>query len=54
MHKYFKELDINGNIVGHCSITGNKKYIEEYKNSKCIKVVEISEKEYDRLRKALR
>lgn len=51
MHKYFKELDMNGNIIGQCSITYRDKeyldeYIQEYPNA-----VEITEKEYDQIRK---
>jgi len=50
-HKYFKELNAFGNISGLCSLEyKGKKQLEEYK-SKCHKAVEITEKEYDRLRK---
>jgi len=51
MHKYFKELDESDNIIGFCSISykKNEKLWEYF--SKVYKAVEISEKEYDRLRK---
>lgn len=51
MHKYFKELDESENIIGLCSISYKKnEKLEEY-FSKVYKAVEITEKEYDRLRK---
>ena len=51
MHKYFKELDKSDNIIGFCSISykKNEKLWEYF--SKVYKAVEITEKEYDRLRK---
>jgi hypothetical protein len=53
MHKYFKELDKDENVVGHCSIYyKDVKNLENYK-SKCVKTVEISKKEYDKLRKPI-
>jgi len=53
MHKYFKELDKSDNITGLCSISykKNEKLWEYF--SKVYKAVEISEKEYDRLRKLI-
>jgi len=53
-HKYFKELDESDNITGFCSISyKDKQYLEDHLLSKCYKVVEITEKEYDRLRKLI-
>lgn len=53
MHKYFKELDINQNIIGVCSIA--YRTIEELNDyiNKCFKTIEISEKEYDQIRNKL-
>ena len=53
MHKYFKELDKSDNITGLCSISykKNEKLWEYF--SKVYKAVEITEKEYDRLRREL-
>jgi len=50
-HKYFKELDESDNITGFCSISykKNEKLWEYF--SKVYKAVEITEKEYDRLKK---
>jgi 5-bromo-4-chloroindolyl phosphate hydrolysis protein len=53
MHKYFKELDTNGNIIGQCSITyKDKNYLNKYIQN-CFKTIEISEKEYIQIRKQL-
>lgn len=53
MHKYLKELNENKEIVGICDIT--YKTNEEWWSyiSKVFEAVEISEKEYDMLRKQL-
>jgi len=54
-HKYFKELNVFGNVSGLCSLEyKDKKQLEEYKSKCKCKVVEINEKEYDRLRKLIR
>jgi hypothetical protein len=54
MHKYFKEIDESKTITGFCSLTyKNNEALEDYLLSNCNKVVEISEKEYDRLRKLI-
>lgn len=51
MHKYFKEIDESENISALCSLTyKDVKELENYK-LKYYNSVEISEKEYDRLRK---
>lgn len=53
MHKYFKEINETGIIIGVCSISyRTNDELNEYKQ-KCFKTVEIKEKEYDQLRKTL-
>jgi len=50
MHKYFKELDTNGNVIGQCSITyRDKEYLNKY-IQECSNAIEITEKEYNLIR----
>jgi len=53
-HKYFKELNAFGNISGLCSLEyKGKKQLEDYKLKCKCKVVEITENEYDKLRREI-